>query len=552
MSIYDNIIRGYINKVSGTTVPSISGVGSVNTSLSGAKNSNTIAGRSITSSDYSNFVNTVKPKNQYLPELNSAISGIKDYANGISKVDQTIANKAEQNFKSTQAVNTIANAQRIASNPYLTQGARNAAIMESNRVSGSQYAQLEGDLAQQAQERAYTASTKLVDVLQNAAQLDEQMFVDNITAIQNDLSRELQASIANGSLTATEVSMNLEKWGKQLDSVISDRNYELDKLKVLGDMAIGDQTIQQQQIANQNTKINLWQTTAANAVLELKNTNPNVTVSDIMSNTNSYAYQALKNTYNAINGTDGETPSDTWISTFMNTVKTEQQTNEENITNGVSYLKTALTGLGLSDSVAGNVSSYFETVQRLGNGYTENEDGSITLLGSDGNPFLKVSDKGIFKVNSDGKTTEELEEIVPDEITTDLSTLTTSVADGNDLLTSTTNFKKALELYSTNPSEVENSDLFFKFPIDKISDNVNRTTTKYSLKNETRFSVNMKQQITDNIGKIVSIPYGDKNVTGVLYSLSEFPMTVQIVLKMPDGSYKTVAWNGGSKEMQVV
>jgi hypothetical protein len=347
----------------------------------------TDAGRGILNTDIQNFNTNIRPTNEYEEPLKQSISGLTDYARGQSQVDRNISNQLLQRFDASAATQNLAQAQRIASNPYLTQGAKNAAIMELQRTTGTQKANLVGQLAQQSQERAFTASQKLTDVLQNAAQFKEAEFMDTMNILSNDLNRELQAKIAAGNLTQSEAAMQLDKYKTDLNAVFNSKQLELDKLKSLDTYTLSSTELDLRKIDLQNTQIDMWQGIAANAILEMKNTNPNLTVEDVLNDP--YAYQSLTNTYQTITG-DDEPPSEVWVQSFINKIKTQNETEQENITTALNNISASLTNMGVDETTASNVSNWFKMYQETGCLIQVNEDGSISLLGIDGSPIKTI------------------------------------------------------------------------------------------------------------------------------------------------------------------
>ena len=101
-----------------------------------------------------------KPDRQadFLEDIDRGIARIDDYASGDSQVDRTIANRQWNQFQTTSAMNQLSQAQRIAQNPNLTEGAKQAAVAELNRQIGIDGSNLAGQLAQQSQERAFSAA----------------------------------------------------------------------------------------------------------------------------------------------------------------------------------------------------------------------------------------------------------------------------------------------------------------------------------------------------------------------------------------------------------
>jgi len=405
-----------ISRVSGfDTSINTSGLNDINTDFSDISSGITEAGRGITKDDIIKF-NINRPDNEYEGLLNKSISGLQDYAAGTSKIDRTIANQYLNKFDASTAANTMAQAQRIASQPFITEGAKNAALMEMQRTAGSQKSQLIGELAKQSQERAFTASQKLTDVLQNAANYKEEQFRTALTSIGSDLDRELQAKISTGEITIKEASMQLEKYGIELNAVIQGKQLELTKLTGLDNFDIAmkqlgitedelkikaaelgvsienlnnnklliEEQIADMKIKNQNANIDMWQPLAINLIMELKGTNPDATVEDVKND--QYTYQACVNTYQSIMQTK-DTPSDDWIQSLMSKVKTQAEVEEELTEARLNSIKDALIESGVESSVVDEVTTQLKLYQATDGLYQVNDDRSVSLLGVDGKPI---------------------------------------------------------------------------------------------------------------------------------------------------------------------
>ena len=83
---------------------------------------------------------------------------LMDYGDGKSPVDELIQNRSLTGFDASAATTSLAQAQRIAQNPNLTEGAKQAAVAELNRRIGIDRSNLVGSLTEAAQERAYQAT----------------------------------------------------------------------------------------------------------------------------------------------------------------------------------------------------------------------------------------------------------------------------------------------------------------------------------------------------------------------------------------------------------
>jgi hypothetical protein len=152
---------------------------------------------------------SLRPVNKFETDLETGVNRLRDYSSGESQVDRTIANRALNRFDATAAAANLNQSQRIASNPILSTGAKILAKAELARTTGSQRAELTGQLAQQSQERAYTATEKYAQTAQLAAEYEEGKFKTDLAAVSDKLRRELDANIAMGNLASTEANLAL-------------------------------------------------------------------------------------------------------------------------------------------------------------------------------------------------------------------------------------------------------------------------------------------------------------------------------------------------------
>lgn len=392
-----------------------SSVKGVSTDLTASKDAVLAAGRGVTKQDYLNL--DIRPENKYEKTLDSSISKLDDYSNGNSKVDRTIANAALDRFDASQAAATISQAQRIASNPHLSDGAKNVANAELARMAGSQRATLTGELAQQSQERAFSATQKLADIAIDAVNYEEDKFQSDMKLIGDNLTRELTAKIAAGELTQAEASLELSKQQSILRASIDEKQMDLEKLRGLDSFALDSaqmdlskKQIEQKQIELDNAEISMWGVSAANAITEWKMSNLDKSVSDMMNDPNgTIAVQMATNYYKSLVKDDSATPTDSWLEAFFGSVKTKAQSEMEFTEDTVRALRTQYVDSELmTDDEFNEVidemklySDFEGTVQRNKKGqlYFANLDGSVR---KDNNktPMI-ISDDKITDANGD-------------------------------------------------------------------------------------------------------------------------------------------------------
>ena len=97
------------------------------------------------------------------------IDALRDYVEGGSEQEQAIANNVMNRLNASATVAQKQNAMKIASNPNMSQGAKNAALLQMNRDISVQRTKLAGDIANTAATRAFEATKALGTLESNLA-----------------------------------------------------------------------------------------------------------------------------------------------------------------------------------------------------------------------------------------------------------------------------------------------------------------------------------------------------------------------------------------------
>jgi hypothetical protein len=395
-----------------TTVPdNISGL---NISLTNRANKlDTLANKTIDKSSIEQAA-SLRPTNQYEQELRTGINQLKDYTTGNSQVDRTIANRALNRFDASQGAANLSQAQRIASNPYLSTGAKQAGIAELNRVAGAQRSELTGQLAQQSQERAFTATDKYATLSLQASEYEENKFKTDVGIVSDNLNRELNANIAAGNIETTQLSNAVNVWGTQIQTKVADANRSLNAAVAIGTLTTDQAKLQYQQIYDvakfqadsislklqqnrdnitaidvKSKLANTFTTNALNSIIEARLSNSNLTVTDI--HNDPLLLQSITNSYQAETGKT-DTPSDTWISSMISKARTpgEEDTLITNDSlNGARWLVDK--GL-ISEDDFNQLGNFLKLTNEFGGMAKIGKDGSFIIDDADGNPYITIKD----------------------------------------------------------------------------------------------------------------------------------------------------------------
>lgn len=363
--------------------------------------------------------------------LNQGLDSLQDYSSGNSKVDRTIANATLGRFDASSAAANLSQAQKIASNPYLSEGAKNVASAELARTTTSQRAQLSGQLAQQSQERAFTAADKYANLALQASQYEEGKFKDDMANINQSLDRNLSQLKMVGDLSVEEAGMAMDQWRTEVSTKLTDAarsldaavaigeidqaqaNIELNKVKIMIETqvqkaqlnleklrGIQDNKMIDAQIQNlENQNIGIWAEREANAIIDWKTANQRddgtYSITDDVNaiKDDPAAMAAITQSYQSLMKNPSAIPTDEYILAKLRAIPTPQEASLQSITNKLSQLKTSLVGTGpgqISADMWPEVESYFKTLALTEGAMKINDDGTVSVLGADGSEMMNI------------------------------------------------------------------------------------------------------------------------------------------------------------------
>lgn len=383
---YANELKSYNPNIDTSSLDSITT--DLSKSITGIDNAGTAT---INKTSLDN-ISGLRPDNKYTPYIDQSLSNLKDYASGDSRADRTASNIALSRLDSSIASSTLSQAQKIASNPYLTSGAKQTAQAEMLRTANAERAKVAGDLAQQAQERAFTATQKMADVAQVAANFEEGKFEFDMSKAGEELSRNLQSKIASGQLTAQQATLELQKANEQIGVATQTKQRELDKLKLL----VTDETdrykidVEKAKLANE--QYSYWMGNTANMVMGLWDKNKDLTAADIMNDP--ATLQSFTIAYQNMPGNEGKTPSELEISTMMQGMKPEWKVAAETYDRNWETTKQALIASGASQTTIDYMQDLTKLTSASGGALSVMPDGSIAVVGADGNPMTYIDEYG--------------------------------------------------------------------------------------------------------------------------------------------------------------
>lgn len=240
-----------------------------------------LTSRGVTSGDVAN-ISAMRPENQYEQRIDQGLSRLDEYSRGESTVDRNIANLYLTRLDAAGAASSMAQAQRIASNPYLTTGAKQAAMQETARANASERSKLAGELAVKAQERAYAATKDYSQISLDASRYEEEKYkVDLGTAMEN-VTNSINGAIAIGNLESSDIQDKINVWQTQTKTMMDDLTRQTNALVASGQLTSDQAALRLDGIkteiqANQkNIENELYK---AKAIAEYESTNENLAIS---------------------------------------------------------------------------------------------------------------------------------------------------------------------------------------------------------------------------------------------------------------------------------
>jgi len=137
------------------------------------------------------------------------------------EVDRQMRNRALQEADLSGSANILAQSQRAAADPFMTEGAKQAQMSELNRQQGIARSKLSSDLTIAAQERAFNALNSLVDASLNRATLDEQQYQADINNAFKQINQELSAAVSAGEITVRDAANRISLFNTAVNERIA-------------------------------------------------------------------------------------------------------------------------------------------------------------------------------------------------------------------------------------------------------------------------------------------------------------------------------------------
>ena len=178
-----------------------------------------------------------RPTNVYdlNPQVNTYQSGVdqafettKQRASGTDPLMENIRNRTLEDYDTRAAVSDTATRQTLVSNPYLTEGAKNAVIAKQRATYNAGLSGLVGDLSRESMSRAEEANRELYDMGRTGVQdelekqrfektFGEQQYVGDLS--QSNWEKEFERS---GEQWNKAFEFEVEKYGDQMFSRMAD------------------------------------------------------------------------------------------------------------------------------------------------------------------------------------------------------------------------------------------------------------------------------------------------------------------------------------------
>jgi len=411
--------------VTDTTTPSavtsgIDNLGGISSRLGALSN------KQVSASDISR-VDSLRPNNPYEQSFASGLSMMQGYANGDSPVDRNIANQTLNSFNASQAASNLSQAQRIASNPNLSEGAKGAAMAQLNSTSAEQRSQLEAGLASGAQTRAFQAAQQFSQIALQGANYDEAKFQSDLSQVNTETTQNINALIAQGNVEQSAITDNLNIWNTQISTKLADASRSLSAavsagglteqlagLQLQGATAQVDAAFKQVtanldaiQTANASVGIsNTLFTTATSMVSDFRTQYPNATVNDIESNPPLMA--AIKAYYQHTTGNSDYSPTADDINAFISSGRTPGETSvaltNDKIESMSGDFMVGQPG-GMTTQEWGAFTNHMKMINDVGGNATfDSTTGAMTVYNANGSVNFSVTSGGTVNVTNPGST----------------------------------------------------------------------------------------------------------------------------------------------------
>ena len=277
-----NALNPYIKGISDLANVSVNVGNAPDTSR--ATSINRISGltsRGVTSGDVAS-VSAMRPENKYEQSLSQGLSRLDEYSRGESTVDRNIANLYLTRLDAAGAASSMAQAQRIASNPYLTTGAKQAAMQETARTNASERSKLAGELAVKAQERAYTATKDYSQMSLDASRYEEEKYKTDLGTAMENVTNSINGAIAIGNLESSDIQDKINVWQTQTKTMMDDLTRQTNALVASGQLTSDQAAMRldgiktEIQASQKNVENELYK---AKAIVEYESTNENLAIS---------------------------------------------------------------------------------------------------------------------------------------------------------------------------------------------------------------------------------------------------------------------------------
>jgi hypothetical protein len=157
-----------------------------------------------------NTIDTTPQSNMFKSGVNQAFKTTQQRAAGADPLMENITNRALQAYDQRAAVSDTSTRQSLASQPYLTEGAKRAVTAKQGATYRAGLSDLTGDLSQQSMQRAEAANTELYNMGRTGVQ-DEQ----NRQQFEKTFGEQQYQSDVSRSQWDQSFSLEKQKYGDQ-------------------------------------------------------------------------------------------------------------------------------------------------------------------------------------------------------------------------------------------------------------------------------------------------------------------------------------------------
>lgn len=376
----------------------------------------------------------LRPENSYEKDMAAGISKLADYSSGNSQVDRTIANTLLNRFDASQSAASLSQAQRIASNPFLTTGAKQAAGAELARQASSQRSQLTGELAKNSQERAFTATQKYAEQSAIAATYNEEKFKTDLKTVTDNINREITTNIAMGEIEGDLYNAAVDQWKTNIQTKITEQTNAINAAIAIGQISQTDARIRLDALqgnvteAFNNATLELDRiktaansrlidaqlvgladahmeitTNAANGVISsFREKNQSATPEQVLADPNVVA--ALTREYQALVGDPTATPSKDWALSRISSISTVAETEALVTKNKILQLKSRYVDSGIMTAEQfAPIMNFYQLASDFGGTIKDNGDGTFDIVNAtDGTAMYHIDSTGKMTAGGSG------------------------------------------------------------------------------------------------------------------------------------------------------